>query len=117
MRREEVHHSSGCAPYQRILSACAPFVRPPILQPSAHRGHLSHNPSQNGSPATLTKASSSSSENIELSPVSGNDDDTGDKFALQADVNDKETLQNLRIHTWSMNIESAYLEVKLRIWT
>ena len=51
VRREEVHHSSGCAPYQRILSACAPFVRPPILQPSAHRGrapthqsHLSHNP-------------------------------------------------------------------------
>ena len=38
VRREEVHHSSGCAPYQRILSACAPFVRPPILQPSAHRG-------------------------------------------------------------------------------
>ena len=63
------------------------------------------------------EASSSSSENIELSPVSGNDDDTGDKFALQADVNDKETLQNLRIHTWSMNIESAYLEVKLTIWT
>ena len=55
--------------------------------------------------------------NIELSPVSVNDDDTGDKFALQADVNDKETLQNLRIHTWSMNIESAYLEVKLTIWT
>ena len=54
VRREEVHHSSGCAPYQRILSACAPFVRPPILQPSAHRGRLSHNPSQNGSPATLT---------------------------------------------------------------
>ena len=67
VRREEVHHSSGCAPYQRILSACAPFVRPPILQPSAHRGRLSHNPSQNGSPANLTKASSSSLENIELS--------------------------------------------------
>ena len=60
-------------------------------------------------------ASSSSSENIELSPVSGNDDDTGDKFALQADVNER--LQILRIHTWSMNIESASLEVKLRIWT
>ena len=79
--------------------------------------HLSHNPSQNGSPANLTKPLLHHRKILSWVSVSGNDDDTGDKFALQADVNDKETLQNLRIHTWSMNIESAYLEVKLRIWT